>query len=331
MASRIGPDNRQYRHVLQNFGKGSTIQGTEDWPIDPTIEDAKFIGLGVLIGSTVLAVTPQEMIALGWIAAAVILALTGVIMYIAPSERAPLEWLTAMVRFKRRAKRLTNHAENPKEQTQSLTKIERVLPIASAIERTDGAIVGLVEVKGRDMALAEEDAWATAAEGFEQLARALDSTVEIFSPARTIHPSRLSKGYLGREHDEDVRRNPTLRKLVNVYLDELPNEFNRRATAIRRFYVVVSVTEREVRRDDQGALADLAELPGIGGPIERFGLAKRGPEDAEIKERQRSILSARKRAVENAVSSIEGCEATEVDDEYLTAIIKEFWTGKRVR
>ena len=332
MASRdLSNSNRQYRRILRNFGGSDSIQGLEDAPIDPDKEDAKFIGFTVLIGGAILAVTPQDMIAMGWIAAGVVVALAGVAMYVCPDERAPIEWMSAIGRFKRAPKRLTNHAEKPEERTQTLTQVDRILPMSGAAERRDGALVGLVEVKGQDMALAEESAWNAAAEGFEKMARAVDSTVEIYSPSRTVDPARLTRGYAGREKDDDVWQNETLQHLIGVYQDQLPKEMNARGTAVRRFFVVISVTPKEVKRADQGALGKLAELPGIGGPIERFGLAKRGPSDEEIRARQKSILEARKRAVENAISSTEGCTTNPVDSEYFAALIREFWTGIRTK
>jgi len=330
MASRdLTNPNRQYRRILRNFGGSDSIQGLENAPIDPDAEDAKFIGLTVLIGAAILAIAPQDMIALGWVVAGIVVALGGIAMYVCPSERAPLEWLSAIARFKRAPKRLTNHSENSKERTQTLTQVERILPFSGAAERRDGALVGLVEVKGQDMALAEESAWDAAAEGFEKMARAVDSTVEIYSPSRTVDPARLIRGYVGRGMDEDVKRNETLRHLLGVYQDQLSKEMNARGTAVRRFFVVVSVTPKEVRRADRSTLGKLADLPGLGGPIERFGLAKRGPSDEEIKARQKSILEARKRAVENAISSTEGCTTSSVDSEYFAALIREFWTGIR--
>ena len=92
--------NRQYYRILRNFGGSNSIQGLEDAPIDPDAEDAKFIGLTVLIGATILAITPQEMIALGWVATGTVVGLAGLAMYVCPSERAPIEWLVAMGRFK---------------------------------------------------------------------------------------------------------------------------------------------------------------------------------------------------------------------------------------
>ena len=203
--------------------------------------------------------------------------------------------------------------------------------MSGAAERRDGALVALVEVKGQDMALAEESAWDAAAQGFEKMACAVDSTVEIYSPSRTVDSARLIRGYAGREMDDDVKRSETLLHLVGVYQNQLPEEMNARGTAVRRFFVIISVTQEEVRRADQSALAKFAELPGIGGPIERFGLAKRGPSDEEIKARQKSMLEARKRAVENTISSTEGCETNPVDGEYFAALIREFWTGVRTK
>ena len=37
------------------------------------------------------------------------------------------------------------------------------------------------------------------------------------------------------------------------------------------------------------------------------------------------------RAVENTISSTEGCETNPVDGEYFAALIREFWTGVRTK
>ena len=327
---QIGSDGR-YRRTLRNFGGSGQIQGTEDWPIDPSVDDAKVIGVAALFGFAALAAMPTGFEVVGWVIASGIVALACVVIYVCPNDRAPLAWLGAIGRFKRAPKRLTNHAEDPKRRTQNLTEIEDVVQIADAIRRRDGTLVGAVKVTGRDMALAETDEWNRAAAGFEDLADAVDGGIEVFSPGRVVRASNLVSGYYGRETDEDVKRNDTLAELVETYTTELPREFKRRGVATRDFYVLVWVTESEVRRADHGVLAKLSDLPGVGGALARIGLARRGPDDVEIKSRQRSMLAGRKRAVENAVGSIDGCDAEPVDSEHLVALLEEYWTARWTR
>jgi hypothetical protein len=316
----------RYRRVLDGFGSGS-IQGTEDWPIDPTVEDAKTIGIAITLALAFLSAPgPWPVLATG---AALSLAGGFLVVYLAPSDRAPYRWIYSILQFKLGTKRFTKHSEDSTEQTQTLTGIDRVLPGFGAVKRRDGTLVAMVEVEGRDMALAEAEAWEDAASGFENLADSIDAGFEVYSPARTIDPGRLAGKYIGRQFDSDVKRNDALAGLVEDYQNELPAEFRSRGTAVRQFYVVVSVTEAEVRREDHGILAQLADLPVVGGPVRWVGLARRGPTDAEIEVRQRSILSARKRAVRNAIASIEGCSTSGVDGEHLTGVIKEYWTGIR--
>ena len=328
MATRDN-SNERYRRIITDFGGSGSIQGTEDWPIDPAVEDVKAIGVAALFGFAAVAAIPRGYQSIGWMILIVLIGAAWVVVYLTPSDRSPIGWIRDMLRFARRPKRLTQHAENETERTQTLTQIERTLPICGAVKRRDGTLVGLVEVEGADMALAEPEAWSAAGSGFEDLADALDGAFEVFSPARTVEPGRLAKGYVGRELDEDVRENPTLSALIETYQRELPREFRERGTAVRRFYVVVWVSEDEVRRQDHGALAALADLPIIGRLIRRVGLARREATDAEIETRQKSILSARKRAVENGVASIEGCSAAPVDAEHFAAVLTEYWTGVR--
>lgn len=325
---QLGTDGR-YRRILRNFGGDGSIQGIEDVPVDVSIDDAKALGAASLVGFALVAAVPRDYQLVGWIGAGVLVALAALACYVAPADRAPLEWLGAIGRFKKDPKRLTAHAESPRERTQNLTRMDGVLPICGAVRRRDGTLVSAVKVEGRDMALAETDEWDQAAKGFEDLAGAVDGGFEIYSPAQVVISHALVRGYRGRERDEDVEGNETLQSLVETYQEELPREFRNRGTAVRDFYVLVWVSESEVRRQDHGVLAKLADLRGIGGVVSRVGLARRGPSDAEIETRQKSILEGRKRAVETAVSSIEGCEASAVDAEHLTALLQEYWTGRR--
>ena len=322
-------ENDGFRRIITDFGGSGTIQGTEDLPFDPQVADVKAVGFAALIGFATVAGLPPRAKVLGWAVLGVLLTGAGVVVYLCPDDRTPLGWLRAILRFKRSPKRLTQHAERTEERTQSLVGIERVLPIQGAARRTDGALVGLVEVEGQDMALAETLVWEAAGAGFKSMADGLDGGFEVFSPARTVDPGRIAKGYVGRELDEDVRENPTLAALIETYQEDLPTELNRRGTAVRRFYVVVWVTESEVRRQDHGMLGKLADVPLLGGVIRRVGLARREASDAEINARQKSILSSRQRAVRNGLAGIEGVETTEVDAEHLAAVLTEYWTGIR--
>jgi hypothetical protein len=289
------------------------------------------VGVGVLFAITAIAVMPTGYEPIGFGLAGIIVVLTAGIIYVCPNDRAPLAWMKARVEFQMKPKRLTQHARNEKHRTQSLTDVESVYQIQGAIKRDDGTLVGAIKVDGRDMALAETPEWEDAANGFESLANSLDSGFEIYSPATVVISHALVRGYRDRHTHDDVTSNDTLAGLIDDYQDVLPRELRNRGASTRDFYVIVWVTKREVRRANHGVLAKLSDVPGIGGAIARVGLARQGPTDAEILSRQKSMLSARKRAVENGISSIEGCSAEPVDAEHLTAIIKEFWTGRRTR
>ena len=328
-SGRNGNGQGQYRRIITDFGGTGSIQGTEDWPIDPAVADVKAVGLAGLFGLAAVAGLPSDYQVLGWAFLGVLLAVSLVVVYLTPSDQTPIGWVRAIVQFQRRPKRLTQHADRKEERTQPITGLDRVLPISGALRRDDGAIVGMIEVEGRDMALAETDAWEAAGKDFEDLADALDGGFDVFSPARTIEPGRLAGGYIGRQFDDDVRNSETLAALVETYQRELPREFRQRGTSVRQFYVVVWVTEHEVRREDHGALGKLADLPYVGGLIRRVGLARREASDTEIRTRQKSILSARKRTVENSIAAIEGCTASEIDGERFAAVLQEYWTGVR--
>jgi hypothetical protein len=104
----------RYRRVLDGFGSGS-IQGTEDWPIDPTVEDAKTIGIAITLALAFLSAPgPWPVLATG---AALSLAGGFLIVYLAPSDRAPYRWIYSILQFKLGTKRFTKHSEDSTEQT----------------------------------------------------------------------------------------------------------------------------------------------------------------------------------------------------------------------
>jgi hypothetical protein len=230
---------RQHRRIMSNFGGSGTIQGTEDLPVDPDVADVKAIGLAALFGFALMASVPRSLsipipygidstvigaieawnpfvaafiptlsTAIGLLAAGLCIAAAGTIVYLCPDDRTPIGWVRAMGNFYRRPKRLTQDADAEHKRTQPITGLDRVLPISGAVRRDDGALVGMIEVDGRDMTLAEDGEWRSVGKAYEGLADALDSGYDIFSPARTIDPARLSKGYIGREFDDDVEKQP---------------------------------------------------------------------------------------------------------------------------
>jgi len=216
-------ENDGFRRIITDFGGSGTIQGTEDWPVDPAVADVKAVGFAALLGFATVAGLPSSYQVLGWGVLGVLLASSLVMVYLCPTDREPLGWLRAILSFKRSPKRLTQHADREEERTQSLVGVERVLPMSGDARRPDGTLFGLVEVEGRDMALAERSAWETAGKGFESMVDGLDGPSGTFSPARTVDPGRIAKGYVGRELDEDVRQNPTLSALIETYRTSPPN------------------------------------------------------------------------------------------------------------
>lgn len=81
-------------------------------------------------------------------------------VYLTPSYTTALDWLSTFLSFQRQSDELSH------EDAKEYTHLERVHPDRDAIERTDGALVGMAQVDPPTMALATDDEWAETAESF---------------------------------------------------------------------------------------------------------------------------------------------------------------------
>ena len=59
-------DTDGFRRIITDFGGTGSIQGTEDWPIDPAVADVKAVGLAGLFGLAAVAGLPSDYQVLGW-------------------------------------------------------------------------------------------------------------------------------------------------------------------------------------------------------------------------------------------------------------------------
>ena len=314
------------RRILDEFGASDEIFGIE---IDYSLNDLKlFIPAGVVCMFILLA-TPQWLNIGGILLAIGVLLLTGAFVFVTPSHKSPQQWLADMIMFSRAAHTKTAVAETPAKQTDSLTQVERFLPVSGLVERTDGDLVAALRVSPANLSLATDEEWEAMADSFGSVLNALDFDLQIHSTARPVEPERITSGYRERLDDPDIVENPALGEIIRVYQEKFPAEFESRGTCVREYHILIPVSIREVQLADRGALAKLCDLPVIGGCIRVLGAESTQPTYDEIRARQQEELERRLRAVESGIRDLEGCDAERVSADELSALLEEYWSGER--
>ncbi|MFD1646056.1 hypothetical protein [Haloarchaeobius litoreus] len=242
----------------------------------------------------------------------------GVFVYLTPTYTSSIDWVASMLAYLRRPSQLDH--DDAKEYTQ----LERVHQEAGAVERTDGAFVGIVQVTPPMLALATDDEWTQTTEAFQ---RFLNTTVEFplqfYSTTRSFPVEEYLSHYERRLTDSDVKANPQLAALIEEYIEWYGRELDSRQMTIRDHYVVVSVRPEEVQFERESITQQLAGLPVLGLFIRAIA--------APPIEKQRLVLQQRLderlRRVSGGLREIDGCTAYRVPVEEATELVEEFWAG----
>nr|WP_233340510.1 hypothetical protein [Haloprofundus sp. MHR1] len=314
------------RRILDEFGTSDEIFGIE---IDYSLNDLKlFLPAGAVCGFVLLA-TPQWLSIGGLLATIGILLLTAVFVFVTPSHKSPQQWLADMIRFSRAEHTKTAVEGSPAKQTNSLTQVNRFLPVPNLVERTDGNLVAALRVSPANLSLATDEEWDAMANSFGSVLNALDFDLQIHSTARAVEPERITASYRKRLDEPDVVENPALGDIIRVYREKFPAEFESRGTCVREYHVLIAVSIRDVQLADRGALAKLGSLPIIGGCIRILGAESTQLTHEEIHERQKEELERRLRAVESGIRDLEGCDVERVSADELSALLEEYWSGER--
>jgi len=241
-----------------------------------------------------------------------------VFVYLTPEYTTSIDWIATMIRFRRQSTNI-NH-----EAAREYTQIERVYPDRDAIERTDGAFVGLVEVVPPSMALATDGEWAKKVESFQDF---LNTTVEfplqIFSTTQAFPIDEYLAHYEARLEDPDVRENPRLRTLIEEYVEWYRQDLEARRMTIREHYVVVSVTPEEIHFEQASLVGKLAKLPLVG----LFLRAAFAPRKAEERAAMLEALDDRLERVAVGLREVEGCDAHPLSATEAATLVGDFWAG----
>lgn len=251
--------------------------------------------------------------------AALAVATGSVFVYLTPTYTTSVDWIETFVRFHRSQKEL------PHEAAKAITELERVYVEAGAIERTDGAFVGMVQVDPPSMALATDAAWRSMAEAFQDfLNTAVEFPLQLYSTTRPFPVDAYLASYTARLDDPDVKANPRLAALIEAYVEWYATDVEQRRMTIRDHYVIVTVSPEEVQFESESLLQKLARLPVLGLFVE----ARYAPRAEEQRAAMFDALDERLRRVEAGIRELDGCHAQRVDVDVATRLLGEFWAGQ---
>lgn len=252
-----------------------------------------------------------------------------VLIAIAPEHLTPQAWLADIYRHKRRENTMTALGKTADRRTDSLSQLSRFVPETDAAERTDGALLGAVRVEPANMALATDAEWNAAADELGSALNSLTFAFQLHSTARPVDPDDITAAYASRLDDRDVRENPALSHIVDVYDRKLPEEFAARGTSVRAYHILVPVRVTDVQLGDRGAASRLAKVPKVGGVIETILGSRSDMTDAEIHAEQVRELRSRLDDVADAVNGIADARAEPATGDDLATLVEEYWLGKR--
>lgn len=242
-------------------------------------------------------------------------------VYLTPDHRATDEWLATMLSYRRRP------AQQSHATAREHTSVERVYPEADAVERADGAFVGLVRVDPPSMALATDAEWREQAAAFQDfLNTTVDFPIQLYATTRPFDTAGYLDHFEARLDDPDVRENPRLEALIEQYVEWYDGGLDRRQATIRDHYVVVPVRPREIRFEQESIVQKLTRLPLLGVFLQVW-LA---PRVAEERAALRDTLDERLRLVARGLREIGGVSTSRVSGAEATELVAEFWRGEPV-
>jgi hypothetical protein len=244
-----------------------------------------------------------------------------VFVTLTPSYTNSLDWLQTVTGF------YASSTDHELDEASEYTQIERVHPDRDAIERIDGAFIGLVQVDPPNMALATDEQWAQKADAFQDfLNTTVEFPIQIFSTTQAFPAEAYLGHYESRLSDPDVKANPQLQALIEHYVEWYAADLEQRQMTIRDHYIVVSVTPEAVQFERDSVVWKLARIPVLGTIVRLW----RGPSLEEQHEAMFDLLSQRLRRVERGIREIEGCGAHRVPVAEATERIASFWEGEEI-
>lgn len=243
------------------------------------------------------------------------------IVFLTPDHLTTAQWLGMAVGFQTRSTRL------PHDATVEQTQVEAMYPDEGVIERTDGALVGFLQVTPPPMALATDDEWARKSGDFREfLNTVIDFPIQVYSTTQPFPVESYLDQFESRRTDPDVQSNPQLARLLDEYVSWYRRQHSRQGMTTRDHYVIVAVTPSEVRFEREGVWRSLASLPALGRIVEWVA-----PRRDAMRAAMFDAIDERLARVKRGLDGIEGCDAHRLEVTEAVELIATFWKGEPVR
>ena len=219
----------------------------------------------------------------------------------------------------------------PNEHTQDLTNLERAWPGAGAVERSDGTMVGMLELDPANMDFAMSGDWAARQAVAERFANnELEFPLTLHVTTRPFPMEQLVEQIDDRLTDDDVKENPVFRDLLEEYREQRPDELA--GLQHVRYFLGVEVTPFEVynRHSEERSPAErLSRLPLLGIVFTPFVTRRERLTEAELRSKLFDQLDQRCRTVETElVGSASGWSSRRLDTPELFLLALDFWNGE---
>ena len=316
MSQRTDPAKR----IPKSLGTDTQLLGTY------SLTDLAVAGLpGALVILVTQVVLPPSLTVGGFAVSTLTIPLAllaigvgAVFVYLTPAYVTSLEWLRLFVGFHR------SDAELAHEDAKAYTHVERVYPEHDALERTDGTLVGAVQVSPPTMALATDEEWHHTCDAFADFVNTtLEFPVQVYSTTRSFPSEEYLSHYEDRLTDPDVAGNDQLRELIEEYTGWYERELAQRQMTIRDHYILGPVGPDEVRYERASLLERLSGIPLLGFVVDIWTTPSRAEERAALL----AELADRRERVARGMRDIQGCDTEPVPATDLTQLVAEYWTG----
>lgn len=256
----------------------------------------------------------------------VAIGLGALFVYLAPAYTDSVTWVRNFLSYQYSDKDRAHDA------AKQYTQVERVFPEHDAIERSDGTIVGAVQVAPATMALATGEEWAAKADDFQDFVNTtVEFPIQIYSTTQSFPVDEYIAHFEQRRTDPDMKANPRLQTLLDEYVDWYRDELQERQMAIREHYVLVPVTAKEVQFAPESLKRQLVTVPYLGEGIYlawRVVAQLRGTHPKVVERAaQLEQLDSRCDSIRDGLRDINGCDARRVSTDGLTRVVGEFWAG----
>lgn len=314
-----------------------------------------FIASAVFIPEIIarLPISVNQYILLGpGIGVSVLCALIGVVTLLTtPSHYSPREWASLHLRHRVRPSEVIHQEANYEQKnrettedqemgfiasavgstqrTQDVTHVEEILPASvsessGVVRLTNGDVAGAVKVEPTNLSLATGQQWGSVVGELTGIVNTVDHSIKIYHTTRDFDVEEYLDPFVNRLNDDDVRSSPVLDAVLRDFLEWYPRELEMQGTKQSEFYVVVGVSEAEVKSTarSEGVIDQLADMPGFSFI---FSSDDEELHESVIRGRQREQLYRRLEAVEQQVRKIEGVEGTILPAEDHAALIAESW------